>query len=60
MVALAKWDGRWVFSGSWFQILSHLHSTSTADFQSLRNRGRPANHLIALVLKPLELGWTQR
>lgn len=48
--------GHWLFFGSWFQILSHLHSGPQLDFQSLRNRGAGQSPHRPCPTVPLELG----
>lgn len=50
----------WVFFGSWFQIVSHLHPPTQLRISNCFEIAAPANHLITLALKPLELGWTQQ
>lgn len=46
----------WLFFGSWFQILSHLHPLPQRWISNRFEIAAPANYLIALVLTPLELG----
>lgn len=57
-----RWGGGvcWVFFGSWFQIVSHLHPPTQLRISNCFEIEAPANHLITLALKPLELGRTQQ